>query len=99
MVALLRRAGHEVSVHVILLGVGGTIYQNTPDTPDKLGIRGPSAAALMRKLSMYAVNQMHVIIQARRAREREPQKAPLKNRRQGFVNEPWKPGRKRKGVG
>lgn len=48
------------------------MYQTTPGTLDQLGMRGPSAAALVGKLSLYAVvYQMHMIIRARRAKEHD----------------------------
>jgi hypothetical protein len=66
---VLRQAGHDATQTTILLGVGGTIYKNTPEDLAELGVDRDRAARLLENLSMYAVNQMHSIVCMKRAKE------------------------------
>jgi hypothetical protein len=68
---ILEEAGHEVKQHTILLGVGGTVYKETPEDLEALGVARLRARRLMERLSNYAVGKMQTIVQMKRARETE----------------------------
>jgi hypothetical protein len=93
LAGLIRETGREVQQHTILLGVGGTIYSDTMQHLTELGVDKERAVKLLKKLSKYAVDQMHKIVKTRRAMESEALKASGKQPQ-------WKPkGKKGKAPG
>jgi ribonuclease HI len=68
---ILVNAGYTVQQHTILLGVGGTIYKETPGDLEALGLKKPRARRLMERLSSYALEKMQAIVHMRRAKETE----------------------------
>jgi ribonuclease HI len=102
--ALLADAGYEVQQHTILLGVGGTVYKETPGDLEALGVAKPRARRLTERLSSYAVEKLQAIIHVRRAKEDEVLRRTGKWKRFGPRKDHWEPTRKtrrrgKKGVG
>ena len=101
---LLEEAGYEVHQHTILLGVGGTIFKETPGDLEALGLAKPRALRLMERLSKYAVETMQTIIHMKRAKETEALKAAGTWKRWGPRKDQWEPvvrkqRGKKKGIG
>eukprot|EP00983_Pelagomonas_calceolata_P074056 1152384-Pelagomonas_calceolata.AAC.3 len=60
----------EITLHTILLGVGGTIYTaHTPDRLIQLGIYLQRSTKLARKLHAHSVQYAHELTSTRRAVE------------------------------
>jgi hypothetical protein len=99
LLELIKAAGHAARQETVLLGVGGTIYKDTLEQLDRLGLARHQAKRLTERLSEYAVLQMQRIIHTRRALETVARKsagtwAPWQKR-----NDPWDRGKRKRGQG
>jgi hypothetical protein len=101
LVSILESAGRKVQLHKVLLGVGGTVYKDTVQVLETLGLQRDEALSLLGRLSLYAVGQLYSILCIRRHMEGDARK--IKGIRTGSkwkTRDPWGGcKRRRKGVG
>ena len=79
---LLVKAGHKVKIVTIMLGVGGTIYQDIKPKLIQLGIDPIAAKTVISKLHKFAATSIKQVMAVRRIKESEV----LRQQQPVFIN-------------